>query len=215
MSECNPQRDKGSSDAVRRWVVFISGFLQREGSATPFEKLHRRISKRIADPDTIVLLRSWRDSVDDLAQRIANWRNGCDPHITIVGYSYGGWSANKLARALQGFDMQVDAMILCDPVGRWLGSWPSICSMLNVLPVVVPANVRNLWSFRQTRQRPYGARIALQREAQAIGFGRINAGTLWRGQTVLAEVPHVNMDDLPKFQETVYLAVGNNSEQKS
>lgn len=190
-----------SSDAIHTWIVFVTGFMQREGGATPFEKLHRRVTQICSGPSTIVALRSWRDSVKDFAQRISNWRNGKPPRVVVIGYSYGGWSANQLCKRLQGFDIAVDDLLLVDPVGRWFGSLPSACSMLNVIPLVVPENVRRLYSWQQTFDYPRGANITLAKEFSALQSNTdpINCGTQWITAVTKQHVPHVNMDDLSEI----------------
>jgi pimeloyl-ACP methyl ester carboxylesterase len=194
-----------STDAINSWTCFFSGFTQGEGTPTPLEKIHRRVSQRLAAPDCVVTLNTWRDSVRDRAKRIQRWRNGKPPRIVVVGYSYGGWSANNLCRELQKFDLEVEALLLCDPVGRIFGHLPSVFSMLNIIPLTVPANVRNLWTWRQVYDRPRGAAIRLAKDFSAMEANedKVNAGTIWHADKVKTSIPHVNMDDLNEFSDTV------------
>lgn len=191
------------SDAVRIWANFFTGFTQGEGSPTPIEKIHRRVSQCLAAPDAIVTLNTWKDSPWDRANRIVRWRNGKPPRIIVVGYSYGGWSANRLCCELQAYDLEVEALILCDPVGRIFGRLPSLLSVLDVIPMTVPANVRRLYTFRQTCDRPRGCRVNLEKHLHAIEYGSVNAGTMWMLDQSFEHVPHVNMDDIAPFRETV------------
>lgn len=195
--------DCQSTDAINCWVNFFTGFTQGEGNPTPIEKIHRRVSQRLVAPDVVVTLNTWRDSVRDRAKRIQRWRNGKPPRIVVVGYSYGGWSANQLCWELQKFDLEVEALMLCDPVGRIFGHLPSIFSMLDVIPLTVPANVRSLWTWRQVYDRPRGAKIRLQKEFTALTDDSVNAGTIWHADTIKKSIPHVNMDDLNDFALTV------------
>lgn len=99
--------------------------------------------------------------------------------------------------------MEVEALILADPVGRIFGSLPSIFSMLDVIPMEVPANVRRLYTFRQTYDRPRGCRINLEKHLHAIEYGSVNAGTMWLTDQTFPKVPHVNMDDIDQLREVV------------
>lgn len=192
-----------STDAINAWAILIAGFTQREGQATPIEKLHRKTSKTLSGPDSVVVLRSWRDSTYDLAQRISNWRNGEPPKIVVIGYSYGGYSAVRLCRELQHLHLPVDRLYLIDPVARWLSKFPSIFSMFNILPITVPANVRNTKVWRQTSNYPRGARVR-QEASSGDPTDMVNCGGQIE-QTVFPYVPHENMDDLSQIKDAVYV----------
>lgn len=199
------ERKTCSSDAITEWFGFVTGFQQREGGATPFEKLHRRVQKRAGGPNTVVVIRSWRDSAKDFAQRIHNWRNGHNPRIVLAGYSYGGYSAVEICRELQKFHIPVDHLFLIDPVARWLYRWPSIFSMLNVLPITIPANVRRATVWRQAYDYPRGAdvRVAV-REQFENNDDNVNRGTILSQVTPYKHIPHVNMDDQWDIQQRIF-----------
>jgi pimeloyl-ACP methyl ester carboxylesterase len=185
---------KCNSDAITEWFGFVTGFQQREGGATPFEKLHRRVQKHAGGPNTVVVIRSWRDSAKDFAQRIHNWRNGHAPRIVLAGFSYGGYSAVEICRELQKFHIAVDHLFLIDPVARWLYRWPSIFSMLNILPITIPANVRRATVWRQTRNRPRGANVRVESKPGEYQ-DNVNRGTHLVIDPAFKFVTHENMDD--------------------
>ncbi len=197
-------------EPVTSWILFFQGFLQDEGGRTTLERVHRRVNQRCSGPNTIISIGGWRDNVSDKARRIANWRDeqtGDNPRVVIVGFSYGGWSATRVCVELQKHDMPVEALLLCDPVGRFFGHLPSSFSMLDVIPIRVPANVRKLYTWRQKANYPRGGRIVLEKPYAALSDGKndggVNCGTSWIEDKIFHFVPHESMDDHPDFQRTI------------
>lgn len=184
------------SDApVARWVIFFTGFLQREGGRTGLERLQRRVNAECSGPDNLIVLKSWRDSARDTAQRIANWRDEeADPRVVLVGFSYGGYTANETARELQKHRIAVETLALVDPVPRIFARLPSSTSLLNVWSITVPSNVRRLLTWRQVHNRPGGSKIRL---ADKI--------TDWQTNETYVDVPHTAIDDLPQIHRAIRL----------
>lgn len=145
--------------AVERWIVCFSGFLQ-EGRLSGIEKIEDAIHRQCNGDSTRVLLKSWRDSPADVAQRIWNrCPEGHQPAVVIIGYSYGGYTAVLLARELEKRGLKVETMLLIDPVWRWAARWPSLLSWLEGWEIKVPSNVRKLYGWTQKVDTPAGHKI--------------------------------------------------------
>ena len=99
----------------------------------------------------MIMPREWDDDVESMAAMVERHATRDQPpRIVIVGYSYGGgWTAPRLARALQHIGRDVDLMILIDPVWRsrfLAGKWLSFTGSIQI---TVPGNVRHIISWRQ------------------------------------------------------------------
>ena len=173
---------------VKRWIVCTTGFLQHEGDATGTEILQDAIHRLCSCADTRVLLKSWRDNPQDLARRIHHHTpDDSRPTVILVGYSYGGYTSVLIARELRKYGIDVEWLILCDPVWRprfLINYW---LSMLDVFSIRVPNNVHNLFITRQSFDYPRGAGIKLEDETR----------TSWirpDHDIVYPEIPHRNID---------------------
>ncbi len=187
------------TETIANYHIVISGFLQTEGKPNGMIRLWRDLHKSHAGPDTLVLLRTWNDNMNTLAEFI--WRLAADNvSVKIYGYSWGGAAAMRLARGLQRRGINVLNMVLSDAVyrhGYWLGNWRALVPFSCL---TVPSNVKVVQWFRQQ-------------------------GELWRisGHTVIAEDPnktwilpahialcsHAYMDDLPVFHTQVEFVADN------
>ena len=175
---------------VERWIVCVTGLRQSEGQLTGLERLQDAIHRRCSNDETRVLLRDWRDSPDAIAQRI--WlRRPVDrqPVVILVGYSYGGTTANEIARELDARGIEVTTMLLIDPIWRPFRYWPSLLSVFSCWSLSVPPNVRQLYSWRQKRSRPRGHALVVD-----------GARTHHIAHTL--NVEHGYMDDHPDVQLT-------------
>lgn len=125
---------------------------------------------------------------------------GVRPTVAIYGYSWGGGhGAMELARELGRRGIEVRAMVLADPVYRprsalaWLYSWRALCNL--AWPIVgeplirVPGNVREVWSFHQTQDRPSGHKM--------ISDSRVNGPTIYPRE--LLRTTHAYIDNAPEF----------------
>lgn len=185
-------------EPVNRWVVCVTGFGQSEDRLTGVEMLQDVLRRQCSSADTVVVLRSWRDSPGSLAQRIANRSpDDFDPHIVTIGYSWGGYSSVVLARELQKRGLTVDHMLLCDAVwrGRFMMSYP--LSLTDAFTITIPSNVKHLYTWRQCANTPRGSKIRLEHPYDE-GEER---GTLWDYQEEHKHITHQHLDDLRSFRK--------------
>jgi pimeloyl-ACP methyl ester carboxylesterase len=192
-----------ASPPIRNWHIVISGFLQTEGTVSGCVSLWRKL-QRLSDDNTSVILHSWKDNFSDLAELI--WRfSPADEHklcIKVYAYSWGGYSAILLARALQKRGLNVRALVLSDAVYRhWylLGQWRA---MVPGSRIIVPDNVREVFWFRQREPRiqfgngwrnvlcPAGHRVVAK-----------NKSATKVHEPVILKVSHSYMDEAKQFQQ--------------
>jgi hypothetical protein len=94
----------------------------------------------------------------------------------------------ELARALDDRGIVVNVMVLSDPVYRhsyWAGNW---LSFVPWIPITIPANVRQVRQFRQTKNYPRAHVL----KATNPGFTDV-----WPPVTINAT--HQNMDEAGAF----------------
>lgn len=139
---------------VTNWVVCISGYMQTEGLRSGIHKIQHAIHQQCSGPQTRVLLKAWRDCMTELANRITMWKpSGAQPRVTIIGYSYGGYTATLLADELDHRGVDTENLLLIDPVWRPRARWASPLSLNRSCTIDVPRSVKNLWYWRQIARR--------------------------------------------------------------
>jgi pimeloyl-ACP methyl ester carboxylesterase len=152
--------------------------------------LWRKLTEDHHGCDERVELRPWNSNWSDEAEMVYRFRNG-KPRLTIAAYSWGaGWGAMQFARELNKRGIEVESMVLSDPVYRnphltlrWLTTFS--------FPIIrVPENVRSVRWFRQKKEWPCGHEL--------MGGGSLTAGTVIH-DAVVAECGHLAMDELPAF----------------
>lgn len=177
-------------EPVERWIVCVTGFMQPEGRVTGVESLQDELHRQCLCKHTRVILKAWCDSPWHIAERIWNRRPYTKPpKVVLIGYSWGGFTANKIAWELRDRGIPVEAMVLCDPVWRsrtWAFRW---LSMLDCWSILVPENVETLYTWRQVRNQPSGAHLLLQNKD----------ATNWKVNVVRKDVTHQYIDDDPHF----------------
>lgn len=145
--------------------LVIAGFTQKKS------KWHgpARLTEELIDilpPRHRVELYSWNENWKEVAARlnwIAQMRNK-RPLVNIYGYSWGGgWGAPQLANNLAAHDIDVQWMVLSDPVYRhkyFLGQWRAYSNMFGWdTPITISHNVKNLKSFYQVQNFPRAHRL--------------------------------------------------------
>ena len=173
---------------VEHWIVVFSGFLE-EGHLSGMECMHDALRLQCSTDDRIVLLKSWKDNVGHIAERMFNRRPvDHQPRITIAGFSYGGMSATLLAKELAKYQWSVELMFLIDAVYRWGDSTPSFLSMLKFWKIKVPENVKVLYSWRQSVTKPSGHELKVNKQK-----------TQWIEQTLA--IPHRKIDEVSAIHE--------------
>ncbi len=177
-------------EPVERWIVCITGFMQPEGRVTGVESLQDELHRLCLCRSTRVILKSWRDSAYHVAERIWNRRpQNKQLHVVLIGYSWGGYTAVKLAWELRKRGLEVESLILSDAV--WRSKTPIFypLSMVNYFPIHIPDNVHTLYTWRQVSNRPRGAEIKLQDKDV----------TKWITNRVHDDIDHQYMDDDDEF----------------
>lgn len=110
----------------------------------------------------------------------------------LAGYSWGGYTAIKLAQQLAKRGLRVRHIILSDAVYRhhyWLGQWRALVPWTKI---VIPKNVQEVTWFYQRQNLPRGHNIVALN-----GKTIINPGISVHGIT------HKYMDDCDQFHEAV------------
>ena len=157
-------------EKITQWTILITGWSQDEGTphTTGLERLYYRIKRTYTDRRHEILLKSWADDMDALADRICN-HSQARPWIILVGYSYGGQSAINLCKELSLRGQSVGYLILIDAIARpWLilKWWLSLTGWLRL---VIPPNVENCWAWRQCTNIPKGHSITVSRRTKMHG----------------------------------------------
>ena len=179
----------------KKFHIVISGFLQTEGKPNGMVRLWSNLYAEHACEDTLVMMKTWNDNMDSLAEFI--WRMAEEGAIIkVYGYSWGGAASVKLAKALKKRGLKIHAMVLSDAVYRhlhWLGNWRAF---VKCFKMVIPSNVVAVWWFRQKSK-----------------FGRLsghdivsewsNDGVAWLAKPVWCNCSHQYMDDNRLFHEKV------------
>lgn len=183
---------------VDSFHIVISGFLQYEGKPNGMIRLWRELHEAHANPNTLVLLRTWNDNMKNLAEFI--WRLGSEyPSVKIYGYSWGGAASVKLAKCLNRRGMVVSHMVLSDAVYRhtyWLGNWRALVPWSEIK---IPSNVKVVDWFRQKDKWPKlsGHKVVAKEPTQTI----VNEGKM-------GNCSHTYMDELYAFHKKA-LSVSN------
>ncbi len=161
---------------VDRWIVCISGYMQSEARLSGIEQLQHKIHTQCSSPTTRVLLKSWRDSPDDLAERIWRSQPHHPPGIVVIGYSYGGCTAIALCEELERRGLDVEHLLLLDAVWRPWHLIPSLLSLLKLWVLKVPSNVGTCYSWTQTLTKPSGHTVQVDRDATTLHRCTLNVG---------------------------------------
>lgn len=145
--------------AIERWIVCATGWHQ-EGRLSGIDKIQNELhikSFQQGYENTRVLLVSWKDSMKHLAQRMWEHRPvDHQPRIVLIGYSYGGYTINQLAKILTKMGWRVELEFLIDAVWRWLSKLPSFLSLLGGWMITAPDEVDDLYWWHQKMNKPMG-----------------------------------------------------------
>lgn len=177
--------------SIEVWIVCIAGFGSHEGRSDGVERLQDRLHRKFSNETTRVLLRNWNDSATYLAHRIDNWKDKKRPPIIIlIGHSYGGFACTEIAAELQKVGLLVDLMFLIDAVWR-PGVRASLLSLLAWWKIMIPANVKKAFAWRQNISKPAGQELVLLSKETELQ------------ETSKMQVPHTKMDDLQGIWDVV------------
>lgn len=140
---------------LKNWHIVLGGFLQTKGTANGMISLWQELLQ-FSDSETCVHFDSWNANCGNLAELI--WRaKGNLPesvvNVNIYCYSWGGTAAIKLAAELQKRGINVQQMIMCDPVYRPSLYLFKFLAMTDIPVLTVPTNVKTVVWFKQNNPR--------------------------------------------------------------
>jgi hypothetical protein len=141
-------------------ILMFSGFQESEASQSGFERGFFNVVRKFAsDEVTVYHPRTWKTNVTNLLRQL--YENGI-AEVAIISYSHGQSPAMEFGRLSPRYGM-TSIWLACDPIYRptWLprSTWAQIFAFRAVIgnPVIkVPASVKEVWSVRQTVQKPCG-----------------------------------------------------------
>ncbi|TXH15551.1 MAG: alpha/beta hydrolase [Hyphomicrobiaceae bacterium] len=173
---------------MNKHLVLLSGFTQSEAHYNGITELALKLRSTLPAADNV-----WVHTPPYLWRRRENTigaflQQAGAKEVMIVGYSWGGNKAIKLAEELQDRGIKVPYMVLSDPVRRPAG--PAVIGkipfMRELLAFKLPENVGKCHVFLQEGDWPTGfpVRGSFLTEVET---------------TVVEEVPHDLMDNLPEF----------------
>lgn len=183
---------------IATWQIVISGFTQREGSATGCHRVWEQLHSLFAAPDTHVALREWDSDWAQFAEhiRVSSVDN---PTIIVSAYSWGaGYGVVQLAKELKRRGRFISCAVLSDPVychPLWFMRW---AAMVDWRPVTIPSNVHDVRWFYQRENRPRAYRLRSERRALSV---------IRKGREITG-VDHQGMDDLQAFHDECLSAAG-------
>ena len=181
---------------ILHWAIVFAGFQQSTGRPSGSFKLWQRVHAAAGGKMFRSEFRAWNDDVDELANLIFHASGDhLAPTINVAGYSWGGMTAANFCRRLAERGIEVDRVVLCDPVYRhryWFGNWRALVPGSTIR---IPPNVRRVDVFRQSVNLPAGHNVVADCPntyvAEAIELNR----------------RHEWMDDAAIFHETFVGAV--------
>ncbi len=179
------------TNRFKNFHIVISGFLQNEGKPHGMIRLWGNLYHEHACDDTLVIMKTWNDNMDSLAELI--WRTintEVDAFIKVYAYSWGGAAAMKLAKALKKRGLKIHVMVLSDAIYRhsyWLGNWRAF---VRCLEIVVPSNVGPVWWFKQKSKFGKISGHDIVADQSGIGFDKATVFA-----PVLCNCSHQYMDD--------------------
>lgn len=187
--------------------IIQSGYTQTRKRVNGIIKLREKLIKQSYSNGVSnrVWYLTWDACVVDVAEDIINLREmySAHTHINMCGYSYGGWGILQLCDELWKRRVDVENLILCDPVGRpkwWPKPLPAATSMIRrdwAPRLTVPPNVHELYSFFQMENRPQGHLLKTHRTTQVNSPKQLF-------------VPHDEMDDVEVFHD-LFLSLAEKS----
>lgn len=139
----------------------FSGFQESEENQSGFERGFFSVVRKFSSENvTAYHPRTWKTNVRNLLRQL--FENGIT-EVAIVSYSHGQAPAMELARLADRYGITIRCWLACDPIYRptWLprSTWAQVFAIRAVIgsPVIkVPSSVKEVWSVKQTIQRPCG-----------------------------------------------------------
>jgi hypothetical protein len=181
--------------------ILISGFMQHAGQDTGMSTLLSKFRNdcHYCNGSSIVELHRWCSNWAWIAQDLFRFSNYGKKKliVAIYAYSFGaGWGAMQLAKQLNKLGVEIQVMVLSDPVYRhpWtILRWMSLLKrkpfFLGPRVISIPPNIKEVYRFHQERDLPQGSHLIAQ-----------NENTLIHRSEKLMYV-HTKMDEAEDFHE--------------
>ena len=177
--------------AIGRWLLCCSGFLQPTlGAPTGMMKLWAELHDRHCGPGCCVERLAWSDCPASVAEHVRLLADDRPPAVLIFAYSWGAALAVRIARELGKRSIDVQHLVLTDPIYRhayFAGNWRAL---LPWWPINIPRNVREVTWWRQLDSCPRGHDLVACEEHTLLHPPR------------LASAAHEFMDELLDFRQT-------------
>lgn len=144
------------SGGIPAWHVVISGFTQRLEHPSGSQYLWNSI--RLAREncrEAACLLEPWNSDWRGIAEWIWRFRPLDRPaRVYVYAYSWGGgWGFPQLAKELDERGIEIQHAVLTDPVYRSPRRLLAPLALCPIVPIMVPANVREVsWFFQRTNR---------------------------------------------------------------
>ncbi len=184
---------------VSQWLYVITGFTQTRATRSRLVELWKELYDRYVEPHVIVALRAWNTDWKAEAEHVLRLAPDQQEEITIkvFAYSWGaGWGLVRFARALGARGLRVQTAVLSDPVYRhpyWLGQWRTLLSRW---PIVIPANVGEVYSYYQRQNWPRGHKLVAAGKDTVLQH------------PIQLQATHDAMDEQPQFLTRCRLEAG-------
>jgi len=194
---------------ISHWIIPISGYTQSRDQRTGLSELWRKLHEKFTSSEICIQpVLPWDHNWRRLA-RFISINSYANPRlkakICIIGYSWGGgWGAQKLAEQLRIEGLEVNRMVLADPVYRsdkLLCRWRTLlrrggAGSCFVPSISIPSNVLHVQSTRQANNWPQAHKLEPDSETTRIDKA---VKDLDRN--------HNQMDESPIFKEMATNAV--------
>lgn len=190
---------------IATFSIVVSGFTQDRGYVHGMLELREKliIAGHSSGSKERVWYLPWTVNYGRVASDLVHIcsKYGYIPKVNVCGYSYGGWGAIKMCKALEYHGIHVKYLILSDPVARpwyWPRPLPALTSLLSreySFKLTVPSNVHELFSFYQEENRPQGHQLVCVQTKQHC--------------PVKLQYTHQRMDDALEFHGQVLKCAKN------
>lgn len=180
---------------VKQYSQFFSGFMQHAGRFNGVLRIWGEAYEQNASPHHVLSLDEWHVDIDHKAEAI--WRLQPE-RVLIAGYSWGGWTAVRLAAELEVRQVKTDVLLLSDAVYRPNLKIAYPLSLYKGWKIEIPVSVSVLRAWRQSYNRPAGHELVVP---DGIDFR----------ETMLERIKHAKMDDISEFRDSCLFHAANAS----
>jgi hypothetical protein len=180
-----------TSSHITKWIIPISGFSQNKTRTTGIDRLWLKVRGHADGNASVLPPQVWNSDWKSVARWIWSMSShDFRPEIYVFSYSYGcGHGFSKLSRCLGNYGLTVDCAVLSDPVYRsWYRPWRSILPRKYTPSIVIEANVKEVFIFRQSLNIPQGADIV-----------KTDKSKTFIHEPVELQYRHAGMDDTLEF----------------